>query len=64
MDVPLSAVSVFSTDVSPELNLIELLWKQSKYHWRCFTTWTAEQLVNEVTTMLDKVGRIFKLSYA
>ena len=25
---------------SPELNLIEILWKQAKYHWRKFTTWT------------------------
>lgn len=54
----------FLPTYSPELNLIEILWKQAKYHWRCFTTWTADQLLDEVTIMLDKVGDVFKLSYA
>jgi hypothetical protein len=54
----------FLPTYSPELNLIELLWKQAKYHWRCFTSWTAAQLVDEVTVMLDEVGRSFKMNYA
>jgi transposase len=27
---------------SPELNLIEIVWKHFKYHWRRFVTWTKE----------------------
>jgi hypothetical protein len=53
----------FLPTYSPELNLIELLWKQAKHHWHCFTTWSAEQLVNGVTTMLGRGGDPFKLSY-
>jgi len=25
---------------SPQLNLIEIVWKHFKYHWRRFVTWT------------------------
>jgi transposase len=25
---------------SPELNVIEILWKRAKHHWRRFVTWT------------------------
>jgi transposase len=33
---------------SPELNLIEILWKHAKYHWRKFTSWTKDQRACEV----------------
>ncbi|MFM0334689.1 IS630 family transposase [Paraburkholderia strydomiana] len=29
---------------SPELNLIEIVWKHFKYHWRRFVTWTRETI--------------------
>jgi len=49
---------------SPELNLIEILWKQAKYHWRKFTTWTKEQLIDEVNQIFQGYGDNFKISYA
>jgi transposase len=29
---------------SPELNLIEIVWKHAKYHWRRFVTWTKDTI--------------------
>src|SRR5258706_13752663 len=29
---------------SPELNLIEIIWKHAKYHWRRFVSWTKETI--------------------
>jgi transposase len=29
---------------SPELNLIEIVWKHAKYRWRRFVTWTNETI--------------------
>lgn len=49
---------------SPELNLIEQLWKQVKYHWRRFKPWGATELKSKVTEMLDKVGKESKFNYA
>lgn len=48
---------------SPELNLIEILWKHAKYHWRRFVTWSTQQLREEVTKMMDAVGNQFKIRY-
>ena len=49
---------------SPELNLIEILWKQAKYHWRTFTSWTKGALVQEVRTLLAGFGSKFHVRYA
>ncbi len=49
---------------SPELNLIEILWKQAKYHWRKFTTWTKESLLEEVNSIFCSYGNEFKINYA
>src|SRR5271168_1210890 len=38
---------------SPELNLIEIVWKQAKYHWRRFVTWTKETIDDEVRSLLE-----------
>jgi transposase len=54
----------FLPTYSPELNLIEMLWKQAKYHWRRFNTWSAEQLKDEVSKILDQVGTSFIFNYA
>jgi transposase len=44
---------------SPELNPIEIVWKQAKYHWRRFATWSKEQLFEEVQKLMDGVGSEF-----
>ena len=49
---------------SPELNLIEILWKHAKYHWRTFTSWTRDTLVQEVRTLLAGFGSKFHFRYA
>ena len=49
---------------SPELNLIEILWKHAKYHWRTFTSWTRDTLVQEVRTLLAGFGSKFHIRYA
>jgi transposase len=36
---------------NPELNLIEILWKHTKYYWRRFVTWSKQQLHEEVTKL-------------
>jgi transposase len=51
----------FLPTYSPELNLIEHLWKQAKYHWRRFKTWKANELSFCVNNLL---GLASKLSYA
>jgi hypothetical protein len=49
---------------SPELNIIEILWKHAKYHWRKFTSWTKTQLHGEVEKLLGRYGVDFKIDYA
>lgn len=49
---------------SPELNLIETLWKQAKYHWRTFKSWARDALHGEVQRLLDGFGSEFQVNYA
>jgi transposase len=57
-------ILLFLPPYSPELNLIEILWKQAKYHWRSFVTWAKKDLLNEVKALFDGFGTKFKFSYA
>jgi transposase len=49
---------------SPELNLIEMVWKHAKYHWRKFTTWSKENLFDEVQGIFQQYGSKYKITYA
>lgn len=49
---------------SPELNLIEILWKHAKYHWRDFTSWTPASLVRKVQSILAAFGTKFHIGFA
>lgn len=49
---------------SPELNLIEILWKQAKYYWREFTAWSKQNLLREVNDIFQAYGEKFEISYA
>ena len=49
---------------SPELNLIEIVWKHAKYHWREFVTWSKHNLVQEVHSLLSGFGTKFHVSFA
>jgi hypothetical protein len=49
---------------SPELNMIEILWKQAKYHWREFVTWSKDTFRDKVRELLDGFGSKFKINFA
>jgi hypothetical protein len=49
---------------SPELNPIELLWREAKYRWRRFATWTLAELEAEVRNLLEGFGSQYKISFA
>ena len=49
---------------SLELNLIEILWKNAKYHWRAFTSWTRESLMREVMDLNGGFGTKLHIDYA
>ncbi|CBJ89727.1 conserved hypothetical protein [Xenorhabdus nematophila ATCC 19061] len=49
---------------SPELNLIEIVWKQAKYHWRRFITWTQNTMEHELNTLLKGYGDQFAINFS
>ncbi|CAE6877227.1 hypothetical protein R75465_08681 [Paraburkholderia aspalathi] len=49
---------------SPELNLIEIVWKHVKYHWRRFVTWTKENIDAEIAKLLGGYGSEFEIRFA
>lgn len=49
---------------SPELNLIEILWKQAKYYWRKFESWTRQELLHKVQELFSDYGEKFEIHYA
>lgn len=49
---------------SPELNLIEIIWKQAKYHWRRFVTWTRETIDDEIAALLGDYGVKFEINFS
>ena len=49
---------------SPELNLIEIVWKHFKYHWRRFATWTKETIDAELETLLNGYGSKFQVNFS
>lgn len=49
---------------SPELNMIEILWKQAKCHWREFATWSKESFRSKISELLDGLDSRFQISFA
>jgi transposase len=49
---------------SAELNLIEILWKHFKYHWRRFVTWTKETIDAELAELLNGYGTKFQVNFS
>ncbi|WP_411728722.1 IS630 family transposase [Methyloglobulus sp.] len=49
---------------SPELNPIGIVWKQAKYHWRRFVTWSKDGLLEEVQKLMIGVGSDFKIGFS
>ncbi|MGF1761413.1 transposase, partial [Photobacterium sagamiensis] len=57
-------ILVYLPAYSPELNLIEILWKQAKYYRRRFITWSKETLEAEIAALLDGYGNLFEISFS
>lgn len=49
---------------SPELNQIEILWKQAKYFWRQFVSLKGIDLLNEVNSIMNRFGTDFTIKFA
>ncbi|WP_216353886.1 IS630 family transposase, partial [Burkholderia cenocepacia] len=49
---------------SPELNMIEIVWRQLKYRWRRFVTWTKETIDAELAELLRGYGSIFQTNFS
>ena len=50
---------------SPELNIIEILWRFIKYEWLPFSAYSSfKQLVIEVENILIQIGDRFKINFA
>ncbi|MDQ1816862.1 transposase, partial [Massilia sp. CCM 9210] len=49
---------------SPELNRIEILWKQAKYFWRCFRYMAGDSLRDEVCSIMENYGKAFTVNFA
>lgn len=48
---------------SPELNMIEILWKQAKYHWREFATWSKDSFRAKISELLNGFGTEFQIDF-
>lgn len=48
---------------SPELNRIEILWKQAKYFWRRFRYLAGESLWDEVHSIMENYGKAFTVNF-
>lgn len=55
----------FLPKYSPELNIIEILWRFIKYYWLPFSAYLSfEYLDREVENILAKIGSEFKINFA
>jgi hypothetical protein len=48
---------------SPELNRIEILWKQAKYFWRKFVYLTKDSLLQEVRSIMENYRKAFTINF-
>jgi len=58
------AVLFYLPAYSPELNKIEIVWRQLKYRWRRFVTWTKETIDAELAELLAGYGTKFQTSFS
>ena len=54
---------VYLPPYRPELNMIEILWKQAQYHGREFVTWSKDSFRFEVAALLDGFGTKFQTNF-
>jgi len=49
---------------SPELNRIEILWKNAKYFWRRYIALNGTDLVDEIVSLMKNFGKEFTINFA
>ncbi|WP_233890041.1 IS630 family transposase [Paraburkholderia flagellata] len=49
---------------SPELNMIEIVWRHLKYRWRSALTWKRETIDTELNALLNKYGPDFQIDFS
>ncbi|WP_175743780.1 transposase [Burkholderia ambifaria] len=49
---------------SPELNMIEIVWRHLKYRWRCFATWTKKTIDAELADLLAGYGIKYQVRFS
>lgn len=55
----------FLPTYSPELNLIEILWRKMKYEWLSFNAYQSySSLKDEVISILEQVGVKYTITFA
>lgn len=64
LDEGVPSFPVLFAALQPELNMIEILWKQAKYHWREFVTWSKESFRSQISKILDGFGTEFQINFA
>ncbi|KAB0650393.1 transposase, partial [Acinetobacter bohemicus] len=48
---------------SPELNRIEMVWKQMKYYWRDFQVMTADKIEQLVERVSNQFGKEYMFTF-
>ncbi|OJA22633.1 transposase [Burkholderia ubonensis] len=56
--------SFYLPTYSPELNKIEIVWRQLKYRRRNFVTWTKETIDAELAELLRGYGSAFQTNFS
>jgi len=49
---------------SPELNMIEIVWRQLKYRWRRAVTWTRDTIDTALAELLRAYGSEFQTNFS
>ena len=58
-------VRIFLPPYSPELNLIEILWRKIKYEWMPFSAYTSFQSLQEnLFDILANIGKTYTIKFA
>ncbi len=58
------ALLFFLPPYSPELNMIEIVWRHLKYQWRRFVTWSKETIDAELAELLSGYGSKFQVNFS
>jgi transposase len=58
------AILFYLPAYSPELNKIEIVWRQLKYRWRRALTWTRDTIDTELAALLSKYGSEFQTNFS